>query len=71
MDWTKRNRILIFSTSHDNSAYDHNNEVLEYTNESRTLYIRANLVFREYKKQVGVYRYSNIRSRLGVGDSIC
>ena len=42
MYWIKRNRTLIFSTSHDNSAYDHNNEVLEYTNESRTLYIRAN-----------------------------
>ena len=74
MYWIKRNRTLIFSTSHDNSAYDHNNEVLEYTNESRMLYIRANSVFREYKKYwpcVGVYRYSNIRSRLGVGDSIC
>ena len=27
---------------HDNSVYDHNNEVLEYTNEFRMLYIRAN-----------------------------
>ena len=46
----KWDRTPVILTSHGNSAYDHNNEVLEYTNESRTLYIRANLVFREYKK---------------------
>ena len=54
MYWTKRNRTPVFFISHDNSAYDHNNEVLEYTNESRTLYIRANLVFREYKNRSAI-----------------